>query len=1111
METKAILITAIGFLALISICQSLVFAETEYPGIVVAVLADPYYFSEGDFGIGILKYYNAPLDPYLVPGVTTSNSSLQEISKAYSESVKNKNITSTIVSEENRAQAFRVTISGGQFQDKHVISFLNFEHTETFNAPPGTPESYRTAAYGLNLESLPSTDMQWYYDNVIHGYFSTDKKPEPFDIDVEVLTGDGMVIQTWNYYDCDVIDYVSYLDENAAKLKFVGNFVPEITEKTELTCVGFQVDFSLKGSPGKSIKAIDFVPQSNETAKKFLVTFSGGDLEKQKMITTFSDFTPLTQNGKLPILSLGNPVEGSPKFALESLPSKDNQEYYAFLSDYINPGPVPQPFDVSVGLVTEDGVVVQNWKYSKCDATNYITFLSENALLFRFYPGSQAEIRDKTYFECSGLEIDSGKSESKMEVIGMVPSDQDRAQTFVVQFEGPEISPPQTVYSFTKFSPITNDELRILLPNAPFGEKPRFYLESLPDKDKEWFYNFLTLYINTGRIPELFDVSIDVVVGDGTTIQKWNYKDCQLIEYKQYYQDILFIRMFTKTSEPEMRDRTIIECNGLTLDSTSHPPEQSPSKTINSVNFIPAESDRAESFAVTFSGGDIINSTTIASFAKFSPKMQERSVDSEDHKRLNSGGFILESLPSQDKKDYYQFLSRYVNPGSVPQLFDATINIITGGGQILQSWQYADCKLESYKTYLYDTLIFFTYTGRVAVPEIREKSEFECAGFSVNFEVRDDLGDIGIVTKVTDEERAVSYIMHASRGDLASEYTTALISNFESTYRTHFLLQSLPNKYFAGAYGYGGRYVNPGKAPELFDVRVDLIKGDLSTLYSLKYAKCEVTNYSTYLEDNIAHLKFTPSLKYEIRDKTITECNGVQALVNPPDQKIISPVIQRKIGLSSNEFFCNAGFTLLIRPPLDVGICIKDEHAAKALERGWQKVEGAQQKLSDKIQPIIPTDNERAMSFIVYFKGTDIAPPQTVTTFSKFSPIKDEHGLTLEPDNPFLATPNFYLESLPSKDKEWLYQFVSTYINPGKRPDPFDVTVKVIDGDGEPLQTWKYDKCQRTKYELFLDQNALTYKYHNRWQAEIKDRVFFSCSGFKLNHLMSSPLNDLHY
>jgi len=51
------------------------------------------------------------------------------------------------------------------------------------------------------------------------------------------------------------------------------------------------------------------------------------------------------------------------------------------------------------------------------------------------------------------------------------------------------------------------------------------------------------------------------------------------------------------------------------------------------------------------------------------------------------------------------------------------------------------------------------------------------------------------------------------------------------------------------------------------------------------------------------------------------------------------------------------------------------------------------------------------------------------------------------------------------------------------------------------IQEWDYSECTRSNYELFLDDSIMTYKFHQKWDSEIKDRTFFECVGLSLNDL----------
>ena len=1089
------------------------FADDQVPGIVTAVEGDPFYFSEGGFGIGILKFFERPLDPYLVPGETTEESSIEEILSAYEEASKDLS-QKIIVNDSDRAQYFVVSFFGGEFKEKHEFStFSNFEHIELQKSEsPSTPYYYDIISEGFILESLPSKDKDWFYSSVVSRYINPEKAPEPFDVDIEIVTGDGKVLQTWQYIKCDLIEYTPFLDENLAKLKFIGVYVSEIRDKSVFECVGFHVDFELKLSEKenqKIMKSSDFIPSDSDRAKSIQIKFSGGQLELQKSFT-FSKFVPVTE-AKIPILVPGNPIGGTPQFTLESMPTKDKEEYYKFISKYINPGKEPEPFDVTVDLLTGDGTILQTWSYAKCSATNYTTFFLDNNLIYKFKEATGSEIRDKTYFLCSGLGFNSEPfaEENKIEVANQKITAEERAQTFVVHFQGADIAPAKTVTSFTKFSPITNDDLPILLPNAEFGGNPKFFLESLPSKQNEWFYQLISSYVNIGKVPEPFEVTVEVLAGDGTILQTWEYEDCEVIKYKSFLDDVLVVRKFTQKFESEIRDQTIFDCVGFSLDGNSNSPETTPEKTLDYVDFIPNNDERAQRFVASFFGGEIKSPHTLYTFAKFEPLVNERSSQIPEDK-IYSIEFSLESLPSKDKEGYYEFLSRYVNVGKEPEPFDVNIDLVTGDGKVIQTWNYVDCDLQKFESFLYDNLLYFTFNGKSAVSEIRDKSFFECVGFHVDFDSHDaDYSlEYGIVPD--SDDRAVVYIIHASGGELERTRTTGLIQKVNTLENQDFLAESLPNKFLMEGYDFISRYINIGKSPELFDIRVDLITGDGTFLYSNDYSNCEATNYATFLNDDINTIKFTPSLKFEIRNKTVFDCIRVYALIMPQKDPFfdltgnlrkISPLVQREIGISSDEIECKENFELMIRPPKNVGVCVMETSVSEFEDRGWEHLATQTNlKFSDKIKPLIPTNEERALSFVVHFQGTDIAPPKTVNTFSKFVPITNEDLRNLIPDNPLEeGNTKFYLESLPSKDKEWMYQLFSRYINPGSVPEEFDVTVDVVAGDGTILQTWEYADCERTDYQLFLDEGLLLYKYHEKWQSEIKDRSFFTCAGFKLN------------
>jgi hypothetical protein len=1159
MNKKSKILSVSGILILFSI--SSVYAE-QVPGAVLAVETNPFYFSEGGLGIGILKFFERPLTPYLVPGKTTEQSSTQEVYEAYVENSKNI-VQTAIVGDEDRATVFVVEFFNGELKTPLIFNtFTKFNHIAK-DIPADVPYYYQNIQYGLELESLPSPDKQQFYDLLVKPTINPGKKPEPFDINVKFLTGGGDTLQIWEYQDCTINSYTPYLDENLAKIKFVGAFISEMRDKTSFDCGGFAQDFVLKETLKKSdTPLVQILPEKEGRVNRIIVQFSGGEFQVTSSYYTFSKFLPLAKDPEIPISIPGNVIGEKSRFLLESLPTKDKEGYYQQISRYINPGKEPEPFDTTIHLVTNDGAVLQTWKYSDCVANNYSAFFIDNLFFYKFKQKFGSEIRDKTFFECSGLEFNPEDVETVKTDVLFVPDDYLRAQVFSVRLEGPDIAPAKTLTSFTKFSPISHEEMTLLLADAPFDETPKFYLSSLPSKDNEWYYQLMSRYINAGKLPEPFDVTVDVLLGDGTKIQSWKYSDCEVLEFKPFLEDSLAIRKFTNKFEPELRDRTIFQCVGFEFDGKSYASDKVFEKPLDYVDFIPSDDSRVKSVVATFSGEDIPQTFRIHTIGKFQPKMEQRhqtetlvmglnvaivpDIESGEPKPeqpivlppsepqepgasgssftvhidkphlykmqkneyIKSTEFSIESLPSKDKMQYYDLVARYINPGKKPEPFDVKFDLITGDGTILQSWHYADCSLKDFRVKFRDNLLFFAMSGLKGAADIADLSTFSCNGFYVNAEQRKPDYDTNVVSTPSSYDRGMLHLVHWYGGELEGQRSTALIQEFESLPESNLFLAGLPSAYHKDYYEFISRYVNPEKPPEPIDMRVDTVTGDGTILFSTTYADCTVKDAATYLIDGMVILRYVPGLKFEIRGQSVIDCVGTNLKTLPQKDprfdivgnlKKLSPVVQTAIGVPSDAVVCNDGFTLMIRPPKNIPLCVKSDHVSEFEGRGWKIASPTDEKLIDVLRPILLSESERATSFTVGFEGSDISPTQTVKTFSKFVPIEDENSVIQKPSNPLNPTKvAFYLESLPSKDKTWYYEFVSRYVNPGPTPEKFNVSVQVKDGVGNELQNWQYRECDLVNFITYYDDALLKYKFHEKWQSEFKDKSVFSCGGFSI-------------
>jgi len=152
-----------------------------------------------------------------------------------------------------------------------------------------------------------------------------------------------------------------------------------------------------------------------------------------------------------------------------------------------------------------------------------------------------------------------------------LPNESDRAMYFEARFSAGLIKYTEIVKSnFFKFTPFKRQiELNpIINPENPLPNKPplRFLLETLPSKENINYYNAIDDYFQTAStLFKEFDVSIDVVTGDGTVLQTWEYRNCDLEDYTVYLQDNIIFNRFHGGDGPEIRERSIFHCSGLSL------------------------------------------------------------------------------------------------------------------------------------------------------------------------------------------------------------------------------------------------------------------------------------------------------------------------------------------------------------------------------------------------------------------------------------------------------------------------------------------------------------------------------------------------------------------
>jgi hypothetical protein len=263
-------------------------------------------------------------------------------------------------------------------------------------------------------------------------------------------------------------------------------------------------------------------------------------------------------------------------------------------------------------------------------------------------------------------------------------------------------------------------------------------------------------------------------------------------------------------------------------------------------------------------------------------------------------------LPSYDKRGYYEFLSRYVNPVKQPELFDVSVDLITFENKILQRWNYADCEVTNYQMSLDDSMLSYPFSKKPQ-GEIRDKTDFACAGNNLlvqdvhqidDFPIKDEKS-INISSEELsllydkesplENDRAMSYRIHVSDGELEFTRTNEEVPIFaglvqnrgpltpihhEKQYNFGFYVEATPDKDRIELYNFLARYVNPGKQPEPIDVDVDVLTGDGRILETLQYRSCSAIDFDWYTQDFSFLYQITNEIEEEIREKFTFYCDG---------------------------------------------------------------------------------------------------------------------------------------------------------------------------------------------------------------------------------------------
>ena len=138
--------------------------------------------------------------------------------------------------------------------------------------------------------------------------------------------------------------------------------------------------------------------------------------------------------------------------------------------------------------------------------------------------------------------------------------------------------------------------------------------------------------------------------------------------------------------------------------------------------------------------------------------LEERSYDSFSRVGFVDGenNFLLESVPSKDKRPYYELLKRSIEDKraeSSDNRMHVSIDLFSGDGEIIQSLEYRDCKVTEYFVHGVDSKGKIFFTEEDGTVEIREVSKFSCVSFTLNLTPRNAAFVIDeVIDRIADED-----------------------------------------------------------------------------------------------------------------------------------------------------------------------------------------------------------------------------------------------------------------------------------------------------------------------------------------------------------------------
>jgi len=113
--------------------------------------------------------------------------------------------------------------------------------------------------------------------------------------------------------------------------------------------------------------------------------------------------------------------------------------------------------------------------------------------------------------------------------------------------------------------------------------------------------------------------------------------------------------------------------------------------------------------------------------------------------------FLLESVPSKDKKPFYVLIQKSLEAKNTlikNKGMNISIDIFSGDGEIIETLLYKGCDISEYFVHGVDSKGKIFFTEEDGTVEIREVTKFECISFTLEVEITDE--DIKQLEKTLD-------------------------------------------------------------------------------------------------------------------------------------------------------------------------------------------------------------------------------------------------------------------------------------------------------------------------------------------------------------------------